>query len=89
MYAAKVAGGLIDRVRDSLAAGCDAVLVCDPADVRQLLAHVDGLFADADLALKSLKGRLTVTRDEVERVGEWRQWKNSIKQLALEQSLWV
>lgn len=89
MYAAKVAGGLIDRVRDSLTAGCDAVLVCDPADVRQVLAHGDGLFADAELALKSLKGRLTATRDEMERVGEWRQWKNSIKQLALEQSLWV
>ncbi len=39
MYAAKVAGGLLERVRDSLLAGCDAVLVCDPQDVRQLLAN--------------------------------------------------
>ena len=89
MFAARVAGGLVDRARDSLAAGCDAVLVCNPADVRQLLANCDGLFADADLALKRLKGRLSATRDEVERVGEWRQWKNSIKQLELEQSLWL
>ncbi len=79
MYAAKVAGSLLDRVRDSLLAGCDAVLVCDPTDVRQLLAGSDELTADADRALKRLKGRLTATRDEIERVGEWRQWKNSIE----------
>jgi len=87
MFAAKVAGGLVDRARDSLLAGCDAVLVCHPKDVRQLLHQCDGLTGDADLALKRLKGRLTATRDEVERVGEWRQWKNSIKQL--EQSRWA
>lgn len=89
MYAAKVAGGLNDRVRDSLLAGCDAVLVCDPSDVRQLLANRQTSFADADIALKRLKGRLTHTREEMERVGEWRQWKNSIKQLELEKARWV
>lgn len=89
MFAAKVAGGLVERVRDSLFAGCDAVLVCDPKDVRQLLANSDELQTDADLALRRLKGRLTATRDEIERVGEWRQWKNSIKQLELEQSKWT
>ena len=89
MFAAKVAGGLIERVRDSLLAGCDAVLVCDPKDVRQLLANSDELQSDADLALRRLKGRLTATREEMERVGEWRQWKSSIKQLELEQSRWA
>ena len=89
MFAAKVAGGLVERVRDSLLAGCDAVLVCDPEDVRQLLANSDELQTDADLALRRLKGRLTATREEIERVGEWRQWKNSIKQLELEQSKWT
>lgn len=88
MFAAKVAGGLAERVRDSLQAGCDAVLVCDPEDVRQLLANDDLLFADADRALKMLKGRLTETRDEVERVSEWRQWKKTITQLELEQDKW-
>lgn len=89
MYAAKVAGGLIERVRDSLLAGCDAVLVCDPQDVRQLLAN-DGLsFDNADRALKRLKGRLKASRDEVESVSEWRQWKKTITQLQLEQSKWV
>ena len=89
MFAAKVAGDLVDRVRCSLLAGCDAVLVCDPEDVRQLLANSDELQSDADLALGRLKGRLTSTRDEIERVGEWRQWKSSIKQLELEQSRWA
>ena len=89
MYAAKVAGGLAERVRDSLEAGCDAVLICDPADVKQLLANDDLLFPDADRALKMLKGRLTATRDEVERVSEWRQWKKTITQLELEHDKWV
>ena len=89
MFAAKVAGGLVERMRDSLLAGCDAVLVCDPEDVRQLLANSDELQTDADLALRRLKGRLAATREEIERVGEWRQWKNSIKQLELEQSKWT
>lgn len=89
MFAAKVAGSLLDRARDSLDAGCDAVLVCDPEDVRQLLANDDISFADADAALRRLKGRHTATREEAERVGEWRQWKKSISQLQLEQSIWV
>ena len=89
MYAAKVAGGLMERVRDSLQAGCDAVLVCDPEDVRQLLANNETPIVDADSALKRLKGRLTATRDEIERVSEWRQWKKTITQLELEQSKWV
>ncbi len=89
MQAAKVAGGLSDRVRDSLRAGCDAVLVCDPQDVRQLMSDGVPVMADADKALRRLKGRLSATRDEVERVSEWRQWKETIKQLQMEQSKWV
>jgi len=85
MFAAKVAGNLVDRARDSLSAGCDAVLVCDPEDVRQLLSSGEVLFADADMALKKLKGRMSATREEVELVGEWRQWKKSIHTLELEQ----
>ena len=89
MFAAKVAGGLAERVRGSLQAGCDAVLVCDPSDVRALMANNEESFGDADVALRRLKGRHTVTRDEVERVGEWRQWKKTIEQLESEQSLWM
>jgi len=89
MYAAKVVGGLNERVRDSLVAGCDAVLVCDPDDVRQLLANDELSLADADEALRRLKGHITSSREDVERVSEWRQWKETIKQLELEQSKWV
>jgi beta-N-acetylhexosaminidase len=89
MYAAKVAGGLLERVRDSLLAGCDAVLICDPQDVRQLMTHTELALADADTALKRLKGRLTATREEIESVSEWRQWKKTITQLQLEQAKWV
>jgi len=89
MYAAKTAGKLVDRVRDTLAAGCDSALICDPDDVRSLLAEHDEPFADADAAIRRLKGRFTSTRDEIEQVSEWRQWKNSIKQLELEQSKWA
>ena len=89
MYAARVAGGLLERVHDSLCAGCDAVLVCDPDDVRQLLADKELSLNEADKVLKRLKGRMAATREEVERVSEWRQWKKTITQLELEQSKWV
>lgn len=85
MFAARVAGGLVARVQRSLQAGCDAVLVCDPEDVRQLLAHPKLPEYNADQALKRLKGRHTATREEVERVGEWRQWKKTIEELEMEQ----
>jgi len=92
MFAAESAGSLADRVHISLQAGCDAVLVCDPDDVRQLLAHSDEApanmeLANAELALKRLKGKSVAGREEMETVGEWRQWKKSIKQL--EQSKWA
>ena len=86
MFAAEVAGGMVERVEQSLAAGCDAVLVCHPTDVRELFSLTDQTFADADKALCRLKGRFDATREEIERVGEWRQWKKTITQLELEQS---
>jgi beta-N-acetylhexosaminidase len=89
MFAAKLVGGMPKRVEDSLTAGCDAVLVCHTDDVRELFSHTDINYVDADIALQRLKGRFDVTRDEIERVGEWRHWKQSIKQLEMEQSKWV
>jgi len=89
MYAAKVAGGLAERIRDSLDAGCDAVLVCHPEEVRQFMASEAPPLADADTALRRLKGRLDATREEVESVSEWRQWKKTIAELEAEQSKWA
>jgi beta-N-acetylhexosaminidase len=87
MFAAEIAGDLPDRVRLSLEAGCDSALVCHPDDVRKLLAQSDEAFANADAAIRRLKGKTTLRSDELETVGEWRQWKESIKQL--EQSKWA
>lgn len=89
MFAAQVVGGMVERVERSLQAGCDAVLVCHPKDVRELFSAPDEKFADADDALRRLKGRFSATREEIERVGEWRQWKKTITQLQLEQSKWL
>ena len=92
MFAAEIAGSLSERVRISLQAGCDAALVCHPEDVRQLLTESDENYddedyGDADHALRRLKAKSSLDRDELESVAEWRQWKNSINQL--EHSKWA
>ena len=89
MFAAEIAGSMAERVRISLQAGCDSALVCHPEDVRKLLAESDDTFAasSTDQALRRLKGKNTLSREELESVAEWQQWKNSIMQL--EQSKWA
>lgn len=87
MFAAEIAGSLAERVRISLQAGCDSALVCHPKDVRQLLAESDESYADADQALRRLKSKSALSRQELESVAEWQHWKNSIQQL--EQSKWA
>lgn len=87
MFAAKVAGGLAERIHISLQAGCDAVLVCEPGDVSRLMDAGELPGADASVALTRLKGRFTANRDDVEMVKEWRQWKMTIEQL--EQTRWI
>ena len=81
MYAARVAGGLRERFYSSLAAGCDAALVCEPGDVRKLLANNDLEFSSPAIALAKLKGASAVAREQLDQVGEWCQWKKSIQQL--------
>lgn len=97
MFAAEIAGSLTERVRISLKAGCDAALVCHPEDVRRLLTSNDENDSDesysyasngeADQALRRLKGKSALSREEMESVAEWQQWKKSIRQL--EQSKWA
>lgn len=89
MHAAGMVQSLDERVRVSLQAGCDAVLLCEPGDVERLLSATDEAFANAGPALRRLRGRAVASRDELEQVGEWRQWKESIKQLDKEQSRWA
>ncbi len=87
MHAAGYAGKLADRAQLSLDAGCDAVLVCQPDDVAELLGqwHVDP--PPDGSALQRLAGRNTVTRDELASVSEWRHWQKSLEEL--EQSKWA
>jgi beta-N-acetylhexosaminidase len=86
MHAAKNVGDLQTRTRLCLGAGCDLVLVCQPADVACVLAELDGSPADATGAISSLYGTPTVDRNELLRVvregiREWGHWQQSLERL--------
>jgi beta-N-acetylhexosaminidase len=81
MHAAGFAGKLPGRLEASLQAGCDAALVCDPAEAASLLAELGESPADATRALGRLRGRCPHTVEELETVGEWRHWKKSLEEL--------
>lgn len=87
MHAAEFAGKLADRMKLSLEAGCDAVLVCDPDDATSLLAEVDGFECRDPAALTRLAGRSLVAAEELAQVGEWRHWQQSLEEL--EHSQWA
>jgi len=87
MHAAGYAGKLADRMRLSLEAGCDAVLVCQPEDVAVLLKEWGDEPAPDGSALLQLHGRNTVTRAELATVSEWRHWQQSLAEL--EHSQWA
>lgn len=88
MHAAKSVGGLVDRTRLCLEAGCDLALVCHPEDVRELLSALDGPLDDASVAIAQLYGRPTVNREELlevdrEGIREWRHWQQSLEELGM------
>jgi len=90
MHAAKAVGGLVERTRLCLEAGCDLVLVCQPEDVKELLSVLDGGLPEAGAAITRLYGRPTVNRAElveVEREGikEWRRWRQSLEELGYQE----
>lgn len=87
MHAARVAGKLADRVRRSLEAGCDAVLICDPRDSAAYLDQDRDLPAWNPAALTRLQGVARVSAEELLQVGEWRHWQSSLRDL--EQSKWT
>ena len=80
MHAARVAGGLRERLDATLSAGCDIALVCDPDDTRRLLDGLQGAPAPGD-AVRRLAARSWPVREEIEQVPEWRQWRRSIEAL--------
>ena len=87
MHAAGFVGKLPERVIRSLEAGCDAVLVCDPGDVAELLSVTDDAPAEAGRALQRLMGRTMISEDELSQVAEWRHWQQSLQEL--EHSKWA
>ena len=82
MHAARTAGDMLERMRQSLAAGCDAALVCSADDSADLLARIDGAPSDATAALQRLFGRPAASREEVDSVPEWRQWQASLAEMS-------
>ena len=86
MHAAKTVGDLVTRTRLCLEAGCDLVLVCQPAEVEELLGRLVDSPADSTAAVTRLHGKPTVDRDELvqvdrEGIREWGHWQKSLEQL--------
>jgi len=86
MHAARVVGDLEARTRLCLEAGCDLVLVCQPAEVAELLGRLGDSPTDATAAVTRLHGQATVDRDELvevakEGIREWGHWQRSLERL--------
>lgn len=86
MHAARTVGDLATRTRLCLEAGCELVLVCQPAEVAELLGDLDASPADATAAVTRLYGHATVDRDELvqvqrEGIREWGHWQQSLERL--------
>lgn len=91
MHAAGFAGKLLDRMRVSLDAGCDAVLVCKPEEVEALYRELEPEDASSKASqvsvLAGLMGRNSHTEEELASVSEWRHWQQSME--LLEKSKWA
>jgi beta-N-acetylhexosaminidase len=86
MHAAKAVGDLANRTQSCLEAGCDLALVCQPADVSDLLVGLKEAPNDASVAVRRLYGRPTVDREELvavmeEGIREWGHWQQSLERL--------
>lgn len=85
MHAAGFAGDLSARLAMTLGAGCDAALVCHPDEVAEVMPNL--VDVEPCPALARLAGRSSMTRAELQSVGEWRHWQQSLQQL--EDSQWA
>lgn len=81
MAGAATAGGLAGRVMQSLAAGCDAVLVCRPDSVGELLDGDASWPGPQPGRLESLYGRPMASLAEQQLVPEFRAWRDSLRAL--------
>ncbi|WP_376690355.1 beta-N-acetylhexosaminidase [Wenzhouxiangella sp. EGI_FJ10409] len=82
MAGASPAGSLVERVAKSLAAGCDAVLVCRPESARGLIASTGSWTSPGVGTLEQLYGRAMAELEEQERVPEFRAWRDSLRALS-------
>lgn len=84
MAGAAVAGGLVERVRGSLDAGCDLVLVCnEPDKVPELLAELAGYVnLTAQSRLTRLRGGDTRSWDELRASPDWAEARAALAELA-------
>lgn len=80
MAGAAPGGDLASRVGLALAAGSDAVLVCRPRSVRELLAELE-LRPPPAGTLERLYGRAMASLEEQLTVPEFRAWQNSLEEL--------
>ncbi|RFF28311.1 MULTISPECIES: beta-N-acetylhexosaminidase [unclassified Wenzhouxiangella] len=82
MVGAGPAGSLAERVSKSLAAGCNAVLVCRPESVRELLDGASDWVTPEPGTLERLYGRAMASLDEQMLVPEFRSWRESLRALS-------
>lgn len=82
MAGASPAGSLVERVSRSLAAGCDAVLVCRPESARGLIDRERDWTAPEAGTLERLYGRAMAGLEEQEMVPEFRAWRDSLRALS-------
>jgi beta-N-acetylhexosaminidase len=81
MAGAGPAGALSERVSKSLAAGCDAVLVCRPGSARSLLDSGMAWPLPPVGTLEKLHGRAMASLEEQLMVPEFRAWRDSLRAL--------
>lgn len=76
-------GDMPQRLSASLQAGCDIALVCQPESATQLLRELSVAGSDAvNPQLAALRpAREALSMEQMQTVGEWRQWRQSIADL--------
>lgn len=81
MAGASSAGTLSQRVGAALSAGCDAVLLCRPESVAELLSTSRWHWPALHRSLETLYGRPLATLAEQAQVPEFLAWRNSLQSL--------
>lgn len=83
MFAACNVGDMPVRVELALASGCDLVLICEAESAAEYLQHVDNKFDDTSILIQQLYGRSIVSREDAQKVSEYRQWVATLETLEI------